>query len=436
MKTRIGDVFRVESPGKRGSDDQSSVFPSYYELTRGAHLVGADINKGIWAYKEVRESGTQYKRRPAILLHSNPFKEDSLDVPWIDIVDPESGYAVYNGDNRKAASPLMARGNALLVSLSRFYNTPSLRIYAPPILLFTQRVIDGNRKGYRQFSGYGVPTRYILQSQSAKTMNIQFTNLVLEIALFNLDRENNAFDWKWIDTRRDGGKNAEAALRASPSAWQLWVAQGDDVIERCRRKVARNRVMSIKDQLPESPDDSELLQRIVASFRPNHYAFEGLAALVAQRVIGGKCVRGWVTKRSGDGGIDFVCRLDVGSEFSRSSMVVLGQAKCTGVRTAVSSRDLTRVVARLQRGWLGVYVTTGVFSEPSQEELYSDKYPIVLINGKRLAREIRLIMNTENINLEDLLARERKWYEENIELVDASRIIDQTMFGTNFSSSL
>jgi len=435
MKIRIGEVFRVEWPGKRSKNDQCGRFPSYYELTRGAHSVGADINKGIWAYKEVHEPRMQYKRRPAILLHSNPFKENSLDVPWIDVVDPENGYAIYNGDNRKPASPLIARGNALLVSLSHFYNTPSLRIYAPPILLFTQHVIDGNRKGYRQFSGYGVPTRYILQSQSAKTMNIQFTNLVLEIALFNLDRENNTFDWKWIDTRRDGTKTAQVALRASPSAWQLWVAQGDEVIERCRRKVARNRVISIRDQLPESPDDSELLERIVASFRPNRYAFEGLAALVAQRVIGGKCVRGWVTKRSGDGGIDFVCRLDVGSEFSRSSMVVLGQAKCTGIRTAVSSRDLTRVVARLQRGWLGVYVTTGVFSESSQEELYSDKYPVALINGKRLAREIRLIMNTENINLEDLLARERKWYEENMELVDASRIIDQTMFGTGFSSA-
>ncbi len=431
MNIRIGEIFRVEWPGNRNKNEVPGKYRSYYELTQGKHTVGADINKGIWAYKEIRETNTKFNRRPAILLHSNPCKEASLDVPWIDIIEPDNGSAIYNGDNRKLSTPSTARGNDLLINLSRFYNTPELRIYAPPILLFTQHITNGNRRGYRQFSGYGIPTKYVLQSQSAK--DIYFTNLVLEIALFNLDKENDSFDWKWIDARRDSSTTAEAALRLAPSAWKLWVLQGDDVIEHCRRKVARNRVVCSKDQLPETNGDIELLEKLVAAFRPNRYAFEGLAALIAQRVIGNNCVRGWVTKRSGDGGVDFVCRLDVGTGLSRSSMVVLGQAKCTGIKTAVSGHDLARVVARLQRGWLGVYVTTGIFSEPAQEELYADRYPIVLISGKRVVQEIKLIMNTENIGFEELLSRESKWYQEHIEPVDAGRIVDQTMFGTEFT---
>jgi hypothetical protein len=47
------------------------------------------------------------------------------------------------------------------------------------------------------------------------------------------------------------------------------------------------------------------------------------------------------------------------------------------------------VVARLRRGWVGVYVTTGAFSEPAQQEIGDDEYPIVLIHGARLASEIR-----------------------------------------------
>ncbi len=46
-------------------------------------------------------------------------------------------------------------------------------------------------------------------------------------------------------------------------------------------------------------------------------------------------------------------------------------------------------MARLRRGWIGVYVTTGAYSEPAQTEMVEDQYPIVLINGMDLVRELR-----------------------------------------------
>jgi hypothetical protein len=65
---------------------------------------------------------------------------------------------------------------------------------------------------------------------------------------------------------------------------------------------------------------------------------------------------------------------------------VLGQAKCEA--RATGGLHLARTVARLRRGWLGVFVTAGYFSEPAQREVLDDQYPLVLVHGLRLAEEV------------------------------------------------
>ena len=46
------------------------------------------------------------------------------------------------------------------------------------------------------------------------------------------------------------------------------------------------------------------------------------------------------------------------------------------------------MVARLRRGWIGVFVTTGVFSKQAQVEVIDDEYPVVLIPGSLLVKEV------------------------------------------------
>lgn len=431
MKIRIGQVFRVSHRAGDNIASDANSFENYISLTQGIHSSGADIYKGVWAYRKVNEAGHQIQRIPAIILHSNPLKEDSESTPWIDIVQSDYGYAIYNGDNRRSSSsPLDARGNSILSQTQRFYADPDLRKFAPPILLFTQREVNGNRKGFREFSGYGVPTQYMLNTQREKKSDRYFTNLVIELALFRLDVENEIFDWKWIDLRRNGKLNADEVLNHAPASWKLWAREGLSSVEKCRRRVSRHYVTSTVEQLNYSKNDSTLLKEISKYYVARHHAFEGLAALVAERVVGQNCKRAWITKRSGDGGVDFVCRLDLGSDFSRVPVVVLGQAKC---QKSVSGKDIARLVARLQRGWIGVFVTTGIFSRRTQEELFEDKYPVILINGKRLAREIRLILNQEDITLNQLLERERAWYETNLQPMDASRVLDNIFFSTRIN---
>jgi restriction endonuclease Mrr len=135
-------------------------------------------------------------------------------------------------------------------------------------------------------------------------------------------------------------------------------------------------------------------------------------------VLGDRCTRSFVTRGSADGGIDFVARHELGTDFSSTSIVVLGQAKCRDPQATVSPNDVARLAARLHRGWIGVFVTTATFSEQAQVELLDDRCPVILVNGQRLVQEVKQILNRDSISLQDLLEREDQWYHQNIFAVD------------------
>jgi hypothetical protein len=86
--------------------------------------------------------------------------------------------------------------------------------------------------------------------------------------------------------------------------------------------------------------------------------------------------------------MDFVGRLDAGSPDANTPLVVLGQAKCVAPTSSISPDEVARVVARLRRGWIGIFVTTGVFSKQAQVEVIDDEYPVVLVPGGLLVQEV------------------------------------------------
>jgi Restriction endonuclease AspBHI N-terminal/Restriction endonuclease len=399
---------------------------SYQDLTRGVHGKSADTQKGMFFYQQLKEPGQKFDRMPAFIFHSNPFKKGAEGTPWVDVVEPDAGYCLFHGDNRRAgAAPLGSRGNAKFVQLQHFYADPALRKFAPPLLVFEQAEHAGNRRGYRRFCGFGVPIRCALATQKERSGGY-FTNLVIELTLFRLEQENESFDWKWIDQRRDGSVDADTALSASPFSWKKWVNGGELAVESCRRIAARQTVVDSSEQRDTSEEEHKILVEVLEYYGKKKHAFEGLASFIAQRVLGNQCRRGWVTKRSGDGGVDFVCRLDVGDRADRLSFtpaVVLGQAKCVGLGTAIGGHALARVVARLQRGWIGVFVTTGIFSRAAQLELAEDRYPVVLINGRCLAKVLFEVLTQERLGLRELLDRETDWYLKKSTHLSPARIL-------------
>jgi hypothetical protein len=426
MKIQIGQLLRVRSNQGSIGPESADQLVDWHTLTRGRWKTGASRFPGIFANKAVPERGAPgSSRRSSVVLLSNPFKAESEDTPWLDVIDSDAGYALYHGDNRKPnQSALGAKGNRLLFELFPLYKDPALRVYAPPILLFRQRELGGRKKGAREFCGYGIPVRLSLVIQKEGRKEGRFTNLVAELALFGLESENERFDWDWIEFRRDPSLTSRETLRFAPRAWRRWVGEGEVALESCRRRVLKSRISSPTAQLEMGQAEAELLGVVYEHYRRDKHAFEALASLVTSQVLGEGCERGWVTKRSGDGGVDFVSRLTLGAGSSSTSVVVLGQAKCVGIHQSIGGKEFARVVARLQRGWIGAFVTTGIYPRNAQLELHQDQYPLILINGKRLAEALRLVTNNEGIGIEQLLAREDRWYAANMQHLDPGRILD------------
>lgn len=151
-------------------------------------------------------------------------------------------------------------------------------------------------------------------------------------------------------------------------------------VERCRRRVVRERVVPKSNEVVREEPDAAVLQRAYDHYRERPHEFEGPAARVAARVVGEKCESRWVTRASRDGRFDFVCLLHVGDPRSRTGVVVLGQAKCVSPNSSVGPEALARLVARLRRDWIGASVTTETYSDQAQEEVLADSYPLLLIN--------------------------------------------------------
>jgi hypothetical protein len=74
---------------------------------------------------------------------------------------------------------------------------------------------------------------------------------------------------------------------------------------------------------------------------------------------------------------------------ARLQIIMLGQAKCEKLTGHVNGKDIARLVARLKRGWVGAFVTTQTFSEPLQKEILDDNYPLLLINGLKVAEIVQ-----------------------------------------------
>lgn len=416
MEISIGQLFRVPA------SLQASRPGDFYALCRGTYQTGVNPNRGIFYYASVVDpSGVP--RVPAFLLYSDNLRGLSERNPWLDVVDADDGYALYHGDNKEPGDPpFSADGNRTIMEIANQFADPNLRKLAPPMLLFERAEVQGRNESYRRFAGYGVPRDLRIQSQ--RSTRGTFTNLVVELVLFNLTAEGERLDWQWIDRRRNDRLTPEEALQSAPMAWRHWVRLGDSALETSRRRVFGATIRSPSEQVRAgSPDDNALCEGIYSFFKSkaNAYAFEGLASWVANRVLGQGSSRGWVTPRV-DGGIDFVNRLDLGTGFSKTVVVVLGQAKCIKPGTSVAGIDLARTVARLKRGWIGVLVTTGSFSVRAQQEVLVDQYPLVLINGIRLAREVRSEMVRTGLALDELLWRETEWYRGNLRMLAADRV--------------
>lgn len=403
---RLFDLYRYAKPSPGPDVEYIDGVRNLFNATRWPVWPGlidagrAQLDHGINAMSKV--SGPGWERRPALMIASKPHRGGSDWTPWHDELDPYTGHVRYFGDNKAdfREDPADASGNRAVLEQFRLHqgSTRLERLAAAPMLFFEGVVHQGREKGFWRFIGIGILERAELLTQVDRHGRV-FTNYAFDCVLIDLAPENSQLAWEWIAARRDPTWSLEDALTLAPENWKLWVERGATVIDRVRQSVARYRVLETHEQRPEpgTPADTAL-KAVIEHYKTGgtwsgvgEHRFEGLASEVTGTLLNetGRYRRGWITRRGGDGGIDFVGRLDLGSTDSGLRLVVLGQAKCRGGDSpSTSGLDLARTVARLDRGWVGVFVTTGYFTPQAQREVLGDRFPLMLVNGRQLGETV------------------------------------------------
>ncbi|MGN1284042.1 MAG: restriction endonuclease [Candidatus Limosilactobacillus intestinavium] len=346
---------------------------------------------------------TQYGDQECIIISStNHIRSESYN-PWEDEFNEDIGYIYYYGDNKTAdKDPATTTGNKRLLEQFRLShsNDPKERAKAIPILFF-----ESKKQGERTFHGYGTveSIKLVTQYSGSNQNKVYFSNYLFTFCVFSLKKEQEGFDWSWIDARREKDKFAPSL---APKEWQEWIKDGN--FNKVRRHVYGRNTANKKEQLPTPNSKLDLiLDKIYSHYKNNPFGFEYLAKDVTRLLIedsGTICHDGWVTKASGDGGYDYVLRIDIGNQgLSQVRQVVLGQAKCYEKNNGVSGKDVDRIIARLKRGWLAAFVTTSYFTNATQQEILEDNYPILLITGKQVAEIVNKEIYRRNISLDEYL---------------------------------
>ena len=256
MKIKINQIFRYSAGDQELA---AGLYVDFYELTKGAYKTGIGTGgKGIFHFAPV--SGPDgSKRIPAIILHSNPFKEGGDLTPWVDYIDHENGYAIYNGDNKSSLrSAFEAPGNKKLQEVFPLYLSEVSRDKAPPVLLFRQEMVNGNRKGYRSFSGFGIPKSIYIRTQKNQANGDIFPNLVYEVILFSLDKEEGKFNWDWINDRRDSALNTKDCNQKAPNPWKYWIKKGASCINEIQNDILKNKISKTYEQKRLEKDQKQV----------------------------------------------------------------------------------------------------------------------------------------------------------------------------------
>ncbi|HEX8495329.1 MAG TPA: restriction endonuclease [Pyrinomonadaceae bacterium] len=367
--------------------------PNYFHATFSPDCKKPLLEMGINPIQAVM--APEGKRRLAILISSSPHKIGSERTPWQDFFDPDNGHIRYYGDNKTPGfDPALAQGNRALLDAFTIQSAleANIRSHAVPVIFFKRVSHEGRQKGFIKFQGYGIIERAELVTQYDRKNDRSFSNYAFDFVVFDLAAEHEEFSWEWITKRRSPLITLDETLRFAPKSWRLWLKEGKNAVEKCRRRISKLMVAPAQEQIPARGSMEEKAIRTIYDFYDNRKSrFEALGAVVVQKILsasGSGYKFGWITRSGADNGIDFVGRLDLGSSFSRVKVVVLGQAKCEKLNSPTNGVHIARTVARLRRGWIGVYVTTSYFSESSQREVIEDQYPILMIHGLRLAQEV------------------------------------------------
>ena len=384
MKLRIGEEFRLSNDYSLDNQEYIDGIRNFIYSTKSKNLDSTfRFERGIHKVKNINVVDGSY-RTPVIIVSSSPHKAGTENTPWKDRYDPDNGIVIYYGDCKSDNNiPSETPGNKVLMDEWKKHSSSEIskRENAIPIVFF-----ERTKMGYLQFHGLGVLEKVSLITQ--KRENNEFTNFEFEFCVLDLTEENNQLDWEWISDRCNKNLTTQETLNKAPETWKYWIKNGNDKIEKVRRHVLKSRIIKEDDQKAKKGSfEEKIMKEIEKHYENKKLQFELFALQIAQFFFMDndiKYLEGFITKGSGDKGIDFISRIDIGQDLSSIKMVVIGQAKCQS--SPISGKDIARTIAKLKRNYVGVFVTNSTFSTQTQEEILEDQYPLIMINGNKIAQ--------------------------------------------------
>jgi hypothetical protein len=221
-------------------------------------------------------------------------------------------------------------------------------------------------KGFPAFQGFGVIERAELIAQYDARQGCSFPNYVFDIAVFDMSKNFETFDWCLISDRRDRTLAIPETERHAPYSWRAWTVAGHQGLGRIKRRLTKLLTISTGDQRPDpgSADEHVLWWAIYDFYSGQNHRFELLAARAVERILsgcGGDFRLGWVTPPSSDGALTLLVDWISGADSPESNRWC-SVRPIERIEGTTSGKDVARTVARLRRGWVGAYVTLGAFS--------------------------------------------------------------------------
>ncbi|MFD2568680.1 restriction endonuclease [Pseudotenacibaculum haliotis] len=309
-----------------------------------------------------------------MILVSHDIKR--IGNPWEDIVDFNTSLIKYWGDAK--FHPKLGyqsfRGNKRLLQIWHAILDGNKKLI-PPILHFSKP-----RKGVVKFNGVCSLTN--LETTWFEQKGNPVKNYRCELTI--LDIEEVEISWLHYRAR------CEDLSKLNDSAPKTWK---DYILGRTRKlDIWSKSILSKENQLPpeKSKESGILLQ--LNQLQPTQ--FEAVVVELFKNLphVSHKIVR---TRPTADGGFDFFGQFTIPYPI-KYEIDFLGEAKKFAKNNAVQPKHVSRLVARLNRGQFGIFVTTSYYTKQTQKEVLEDGYPVKLFSGidlVNIVHELRLVDN-------------------------------------------
>jgi hypothetical protein len=390
---RVGYNYRDLTSTKAGSGDEFLKWLSQPDSeVGGPNTIGSTggirpkrfINKTL----KVPEGSAGL---PSSLILTTTNISQQFHNPWEDLVDYGTGQIIYWGDakydeNNRSKKHQEFKGNKVLLLINELLLKQE-RTFVPPILHFSR-----NKKGYVQFSGLCVLER--IETSWFEDKGRPITNLRCILSILDIEE----CPISWLHERAVASK-PEDIDKKCPDVWR-------DYLRGNTRKlfVWSPKMRSTNEQLPPAQSNEAIMLEKIASMGPQR--FEKFCSVLLQEVANKTNVQHRIkeTRYVRDGGFDFYGRL-IFPEPLQYEIEFKGEAKKFGKTSGVTPKDVSRLVARLQRGEYGIFITTSYYTQSAQEEVFKDGYPVRLFSGGDIINLLKSIGKISNGQLN------KEWFE-------------------------